>query len=123
MIKLKLITRLYQIDGGDISLVQIENELGVITDSKAQKLSLGLYNLYIPNGFKDAIHVFCPQHRSCFNVVGSAENTFIMLGEKQDDSNYQIQILDQNLQPFEDSLSKIPFELYVYKTDFVPVPE
>lgn len=121
MIKLKLITQLYQTDGGDISLVQIENELGVITDSKAQKLSLGLYNLYIPNGFKDAIHVFCPQHRSCFNVVGSAENTFIMLAEEQGDSNYQIRILDLNLNPWEDSLSKIPFELYVYKPDFVPV--
>jgi len=121
MIKLKLITELYQTDGGDISLVQIENELGVITDSKAQKLSLGLYNLYIPNGFKDAIHVFFPQHRSCFNVVGSAENTFIMLGEEQGDSNYQIRILDLNLNPWEDSLSKIPFELYVYKNDFLPV--
>ncbi len=121
MIKLKLITQLYQTDGGDISLVQIENELGVIADSKAQKLSLGLYNLNIPNGFKDAIHVFCPQHRSCFNVVGSAENTFIILAEQQDDSNYQIQILDTNLDPWEDALSKIPFELYVYKADFVPI--
>ena len=110
MIKLKLVAQLYQTDGGDVSLVQIENELGEINDSKAQKLSLGLYNLYIPNGFKDAVSVFCPQNRVCFNVVGSDENTFIMVVEKQDDSNVHIQTLNQDLFPYEDSLSKIPFE-------------
>lgn len=121
MIKLKLVAELYQTDGGNVTLVQIENELGEITNNLATRVSAGEYILNIPDGFKNEVHVFCPQHRSAFNVVGSENNTFILLGTTIDDSNYMIQTVDQDLNPWEDSLGGIPFELYVYKTDFVPV--
>ena len=121
MIKLKLKAELYQTDGGNVTLVQIENELGEITNNLATRVSAGEYILNIPDGFKNEVHVFCPQHRSAFNVVGSENNTFILLGTEIDDSNYMIQTVDQDLNPWEDSLSKIPFELTVYKNDFLPV--
>jgi len=121
MIKLKLVAELYQTDGGNVTLVQIENELGEITNNLATRVSAGEYILNIPDGFKNEVHVFCPQHRSAFNVVGSENNTFILLGTTIDDSNYMIQTVDQDLNPWEDSLGQVPFELYVYKNDFVPV--
>lgn len=82
MIKLKLVAELYQTDGGNVTLVQIENELGEITNNLATRVSAGEYILNIPDGFKNEVHVFCPQHRSAFNVVGSENNTFILLGTK-----------------------------------------
>lgn len=121
MRELKLRTEMYQSDFGNILFKELVNELGVIPNSEATKTSKGNYNLFIQDGFKDAVWVFCPQNCALFNTVGSDENIFIIRAEQVDDSNLQIQILDQDLTPWEDVLVRIPFELYVYKNDFVPV--